>query len=140
MKVKIKKFKDSVKLPSYALAGDAGLDLFSLEELELKPGERHNFKLGFALEIPLGNVGIIKDKSGLSHNYGLHTIGGVFDPNYRGEYNVEMVNLGSEAYRIKAGDKLAQLVIYPYEVADLEEVGELSESARGEGQFGSTGR
>ena len=71
MKVKIKKFKDSVKLPSYALAGDAGLDLFSLEELELKPGERHNFKLGFALEIPLGNVGIIKDKSGLSHFVGI---------------------------------------------------------------------
>lgn len=140
MKVKIKKLNAAAKLPTYANPGDAGLDLYSLEDFELKPGERHNFFVGFALEIPDGFVGIIKDKSGLPKNYGLHTLGGVFDSCYRGEYNVTMVNLGQEAYQIKTGDKIAQLLIIPCEQAELEEVQELSATQRGEGRFGSSGR
>lgn len=140
MKVKIKRLNAAAKLPTYANPADAGLDLYSLEDFELKPGQRNSFFVGFALEIPEGYVGIIKDKSGLPKNYGLHTMGGVFDACYRGEYNVTLVNLGQEAYQIKAGDKIAQLLIIPCEQAELEEVTELSATQRGEGRFGSSGR
>ncbi len=140
MKVKIKKLDAEVKLPSYAHSGDAGLDLYSLEDYTLKRGERHIFFSGFALEFPDGYVAIVKDKSGLPKNYGLHTLGGVFDSGYRGEYNVNLINLGQEPYQIKKGDKIAQLLILPCERAEFEETEELGESQRGEGRFGSTGR
>ncbi len=139
MEVKIKILKSDIKLPSYAHPGDVGLDLYSLEDYCLKPGERRIFDLGFALEFPVGYAGIVKDKSSLA-KAGLHTVGGVFDAGYRGEYNVGLINLSGEAYEIKAGDKIAQLLILPVTIAKLEEVNELSETIRGEGRFGSTGR
>ncbi|MCX6785349.1 MAG: dUTP diphosphatase [Candidatus Komeilibacteria bacterium] len=140
MKVKIKKLNAAVKLPSYAHPGDAGLDLYSLEDYELRPGERHIFFSGFALEFPNGYVAKVFDKGGLPKNYGLHALGGVFDAGYRGEYNVNLVNLGQEPYQIKKGDKIAQLVILPCEHAEFEETEALEESQRGEGRFGSSGR
>ncbi|HOZ36437.1 MAG TPA: dUTP diphosphatase [bacterium] len=140
MKIKIKKLKEEAVIPHYAHPGDVGLDLFSLEDYDLKPGERRVFDLGFAMEFETGYAAIVKDKSGLPKKAGLHTMGGVFDAGYRGEYNVQLINLGPEVYQIKKGDKLAQLVIFPVVIADLEEVAELSDSARGEGRFGSTGR
>lgn len=139
MKIKIKKMHPEARLPSYAHPGDVGLDMYSMEDYELKPGERKIFMCGFALEFIAGYAAIVKDKSGTSKN-GLHTMGGVFDAGYRGEYNVNLINLSSEAYQIKKGDKIAQLVIIPVAIADLEEVGELSETSRGYGRFGSTGR
>lgn len=140
MHIKIKKLKPEAILPVYAHPGDVGLDLFSLEDYELKPGERHRFDLGFALEFETGYATIVKDKSRLSVIKGLHTIGGVFDAGFRGEYNVMLVNLSHEQYQIKKGDKIAQLVIFPIAIAHLEEAEELSDSARGNGRFGSTGR
>jgi len=139
MKVKIKFLKEGVKKPSYAHPGDAGLDLYSLENYILRPGERKIFDLGFALEFDSGLVGIIKDKGGVA-KAGIHTMGGVFDAGYRGEYNVQLINLSDKVYDVRAGDKLAQLVILPVIEADLEEVEVLEETGRGEGRFGSTGR
>jgi dUTP pyrophosphatase len=138
--VKIKKINPEVKLPSYAHPGDAGLDLYSQEDYELKPGERKIFDLGFALEFSDGHVALVKDKGGLPKNGGVHTMGGVFDAGYRGEYNVNLINLGNEPYQISKGDKIAQLVIMPYLKAEFELVDELSDSNRGEGRFGSTGK
>lgn len=140
MILKIKKLAPDLKVPSYAHPGDVGLDLFSLEDYELRPGERRIFHIGFALEFPTGYAAIVKDKSSLPKNGGIHTIGGVFDAGYRGEYNVNLINLGAETYQIKKGDKIAQLVIVPVEIAQIEEVTELSETSRGTGNFGSTGR
>lgn len=140
MKVKIQKLNSECVTPRYALPGDAGMDLFSLEDYELKPGERKIFMLGFALGFPDGYVAIVKDKSSLPKNGGLHTMGGVFDAGFRGEYNVMLVNLGNEPYKIEKGNKIAQLIIYPIAVAELEEAQELAASARGDGQFGSTGK
>ena len=140
MKVKIKKINPNCKLPTYANPGDAGLDLYSLEDFELQPGQRNSFFMGFALEIPQGYVGIIKDKSGLPTKFGIHVMGGVFDAVYRGEYNVLLVNLGHESYQIKKGDKIAQLLIIPCQQAEFKEVQELSQTQRGEGRFGSSGR
>lgn len=140
MKVKIKKLNLEAKLPKYAHPGDVGLDLYSLEDYELKPSERRIFLVGFALEFPTGYAAIVKDKSSLPKNGGVHTMGGVFDAGYRGEYNVNLINLGQESYQIKRGDKIAQLVIFPVAIAELQEVETLSDSSRGTGRFGSTGK
>jgi dUTP pyrophosphatase len=139
MKIKIKKLHPSAKLPSYAHPGDVGLDMYALETKTVKPGERQFFNVGFALEFPEGYAAIVKDKGSISKN-GLHAIGGVFDAGFRGEYNVLLVNLGSESYTVEAGHKVAQLVIVPIVRAELVEVEELEGSARGQGQFGSTGK
>ncbi len=140
MKIKIQKLNPQASLPSYAHPGDVGLDLHSLEDYELKPGQRRFFNLGFALEFPAGYAAIVKDKGSLPKNAGLHTMAGVFDAGFRGEYNILLINLGQEPYSIQKGDKIAQLIIYPVAIAELEEVDELSSSSRGTGQFGSTGR
>lgn len=139
MQIKIKKLNADARVPAYAHPGDVGLDLFSLEDYTLQPGERKIFPLGFALEFPIGYAAIVKDKSSIS-KAGLHTFGGVYDAGYRGEYNVGLVNLGSEAYHFEKGHKLAQLIIFPVAIAELEEVGELADSSRGDGRWGSTGK
>ena len=139
MKLKIRKMNDEVKMPSYAHPGDVGLDMYSLEDKILGPGEHHIFFCGFGMEFPEGFAAIVKDKGSIS-KAGLHTMGGVYDAGYRGEYNVHLVNLSDEEYEIEKGDKIAQVIMYPVEIADIEEVEELSESVRGEGRFGSTGK
>lgn len=139
MKIKIKKLHPNAKLPSYAHPGDVGLDMYALETKTVKPGTREFFNVGFALEFPDGYAAIVKDKSSMSKN-GLHAIGGVFDAGFRGEYNVLLINLSMESYTVEAGHKVAQLVIVPIVRVELQEVGELEESSRGYGQFGSTGK
>lgn len=140
MYIKIKKLNPEAKLPNYAHPGDVGMDLYSLEDYTIQPGERHFFYNGFALEFESGYAAIIKDKSSLPKEGGLHTMGGVFDAGYRGEYNVLLINLGSEPYHVQKGQKIAQLLIVPVAIAELTEVSELSESSRGVGGFGSTGK
>ena len=137
--IKIKKLKPDAKLPSYAHPGDVGLDLYAMEEKTLAPGEHYLFNIGVAIEFPHGYAGIVKDKGSISKAK-LHTMGGVYDAGYRGEYNVHLVNLGDQSYTVEVGDKIAQLVIFPVEIAKIEETDTLSESARGTGRFGSTGR
>jgi len=139
MKIKVKKLKENAKLPKYHHTGDVGMDLYSMEEYTVAPGEKHYFYHGFALEFPVGYAAIIKDKSSIS-KAGLHTMGGVFDAGFRGEYNTLLVNLSNEPYTVEIGDKVAQLVIFPVMIAELEETDELSDSSRGVGGFGSTGR
>ncbi len=139
VRLKVKKLHPDAKLPSYAHPGDVGMDLYSLETVTVEPGAHHRFMNGFALEFPTGFAGIVKDKSSIS-KAGLHTMGGVFDAGYRGEYNVHLVNLSDKAYTVEKGDKVAQLVILPVEIPMLEEVAELSDSSRGAGAFGSTGK
>lgn len=140
MRIKIKRLKPDAILPTYAHPGDVGMDLFSLEDYTLQPGERHIFDLGFAMEFDPGHAAIVKDKSSLPKNGGIHSMGGVYDAGYRGEYNVQLVNLGQEHYEIKKGNKIAQLIIYPIVIAELIETDELSDSSRGDGRFGSTGK
>lgn len=140
MEIKIKRLHTDAKLPSYAHPGDVGLDVYALEEHTLNPWERKIFPLGFALEFDTGYAAIVKDKSSLPKDGGLHTMGGVFDAGFRGEYNVLLVNLGLAPYHIAKGQKIAQLVIMPVARATLTETDILSESSRGNGQFGSTGK
>src|SRR4051812_31061260 len=139
MKLKIKKLKEDAKLPSYARPGDVGLDMYSMETVTVMPGQHHRFWHGFALEFPEGFAALVKDKGSIS-KAGLHTMGGIYDAGYRGEYNTHLVNLGGGPYTVEIGDKVSQLVIFPVVIAELEETDTLSESERGEGRFGSTGK
>ncbi|MSU75720.1 MAG: dUTP diphosphatase [Candidatus Magasanikbacteria bacterium] len=139
MKIKIKKLHPDARIPAYAHPGDAGLDLFSLETHTLQPKEAKLFKLGFALEFPHGYVALVKDKGSFAQR-SIHSLGGVFDAGFRGEYNAHLINLGNESYTIEKGHKLAQLVILPIITAELEETDKLNDSSRGMGQFGSTGK
>lgn len=140
MTIKVKRLSEDAVLPNYAHPGDVGLDMRSLEDYELKSGERRIFNVGFALQFEEGYAAIVKDKSSLPKNAGIHVMGGVFDAGYRGEYNAQLINLGNVSYHIQKGDKIAQLVIFPVVIAVLEETDELSDTSRGMGQFGSTGR
>jgi dUTP pyrophosphatase len=139
MKLKVKKLKPDAKLPKYHHPGDVGLDLYALETITVLPGEHARIWHGIALEFPEGYGGIIMDKGSIS-KAGLHHMGGVFDAGYRGEYNTLLVNLSDKPYTFEAGDKVSQLVIMPVLIAELEETDTLSESARGDGKFGSTGK
>lgn len=140
MEIKIKHLNTAVKLPSYAHPGDVGMDMYATEGATIEPGKMHHFYCGFALEFPEGYAAIVKDKSSLSCKQGLHCIGGVFDAGYRGEYNAMLVNLSDVSVTIEAGQKVAQLVIIPVVTPTLIPVENLSDSARGEGGFGSTGK
>lgn len=139
MKIKIKKLKEDAKLPTYHHEGDVGMDLYSMEEVTIPPMGHHRFWHGFALEFPVGYGAIIMDKGSIS-KAGLLHMGGVYDAGYRGEYNTHLINLSNNEYKFEKGDKVAQLVIMPVAIVELEETDTLSESARGEGKFGSTGR
>ena len=140
MEIKLKKLKSKIKLPFYAHPGDAGLDLYSQETFVLEPGKKHEFTLGFALEIPVGFVGLVWDKGGLGFKHGIHCLGGVCDAGYRGEYIVCLVNLSNKPYKIEKGDKIAQLLIQPVESVDIKVVRKLNNTSRGGGAFGSTGK
>ncbi len=140
MKLKIKKLNIEAIVPNYAHLNDAGFDLFSVETIEIEPMSRVQISTGIAMEIPEGFVGLIWDKSGLSHKYGLKTLGGVIDSGYRGEIKVGVINLGTEKYILEKGHKIAQMIIQKREFCEIEVVDELSDTSRGEGGFGSTGK
>lgn len=140
MQIKIKKLHPDAKIPSYAHSGDAGFDLFAAEEHTINPGERVWIKTGLALEIPDGYVGLTWDKSSMAFKYGLKSMGGVIDSGYRGEIQVCLYNVSKESYTISQGDKVAQMLIQKVEQAQFIEVDQLSDSSRGEGAFGSTGK
>jgi dUTP pyrophosphatase len=139
MQMQVKKLHEAAKMPVYAHNTDAGMDLFSVEERILAPGERVQMRTGIAVAIPVGYVGLIWDKSGLSHKTGLKVMGGVIDAGYRGEILVGMVNLGTEPHTFSVGDKITQMLIQKVEQPDMVLVDDLVGSDRGEGGFGSTG-
>ena len=138
-KLKVKRLHPEAKLPVRKREGDAGLDLYSVEGVILKPGEWVAVPTGVAVEIPKGYFGLIKDRSGLALKHALHCLAGVVDENYRGEIKVVMVNLGRKEVKIERGSRIAQLLIIPYLPVEVEEVEELSDTERGERGFGSSG-
>lgn len=138
-KIKILKIDESVPLPNYAKSGDAGLDLYSAEEIVLKPGQRYGVRTGIKMEIPDNFVGLIWDKSGIALNAGIKTMGGVVDSGYRGEVKVIIINLSDRNFVVKKHTKVAQMLIKKVERAEIEMVDHLTETDRGDGAFGSTG-
>ena len=139
MKILVKKIDLEAKIPQFALQGDVGMDLFSVEDVVLKPGERFSVKTGIAMKIPEGYAGLVWDKSGVSHKFGIKILGGVIDSNYTGEWLIGLVNLGQVDFEIKKGQKIAQVLFQKVENPEVEEINELPETNRGKGGFGSTG-
>ena len=131
-----------LEAPRYMTPSAAGLDLRSDEDCVLQPGERRLVATGLAMEIPEGFEGQVRPRSGLAvrHGIGMVNAPGTIDSDYRGEVGVALINLGKEPFAIARGDRIAQLVIAPVVQADVQIVDELTDSDRGSGGFGSTGR
>jgi len=137
------RLNDEAQLPRRAHEGDAGLDLCALEAAHLGPGERWSVGTGIAIEVPDGHAGFVLPRSGLAREHGIALVNspGLIDAGYRGEVRVLLLNTDpAETFRIAVGDRIAQLVMVPVASADVVEVEALSESARGDGGFGSSGR
>ena len=130
---------EGAKMPTRAHPWDAGLDLYAVEGGYIRVNNSHTFDTGVHVQIPEGYVGFIKSKSGLMVNHGI-TTDGTIDCGYTGSIRVCLFNHRGSAYKVKAGDKIAQLVIVPCLIPRLELVDSLEETDRGDAGFGSTGR
>lgn len=136
--------RSGMPLPKYETSGSAGMDLRAAieQEIELKPLERTLVPTGLFTEIPVGYEAQIRPRSGMSIKHGITLINcvGTIDSDYRGEIKIPIVNLSNEAYTLKPGERIAQMIIARYETAALEAVEVLSDTDRGAGGFGSTGK
>lgn len=132
---------EGLELPAYATEGAAGMDVVAAEDVMLAPGARHAVATGIAVAIPPGFEIQVRPRSGLALKHGVTVPNtpGTIDSDYRGELKVIMINLGSEPFEIRRGDRVAQLVLAPVVRASWLKVDELDETLRGEGGFGSTG-
>jgi len=137
--LKVKRFFPDVELPEYALDSDVGLDLRANESVSLAPYEQKTVHTGIAIEIPDGHVGLIRDRAGIVTKMGVHTAAGTFDPDYRGEVSVVLVNFGEEKVMIEKGMRIAQILILPVTKVKVQEVKSLSITKRYDRGFGSTG-
>lgn len=144
MQVKLRKLHPEAVEPSYATQGAAGLDLHARipHEIYLQPGVRFTCPTGIAIELPEGFEGQVRPRSGLARKQGVTVLNapGTVDSDYRGEICVILINHGTEAVKISPNDRIAQLVIAPVIRAAFYHVGELTDTDRGEGGFGSTGQ
>jgi dUTP pyrophosphatase len=139
----VTRLREEATLPSRAHEGDAGLDLHACEAAHIGPGERWSVATGIAVEIPEGHAGLVLPRSGLAREHGISLVNapGLIDAGYRGEVAVLLLNTDpADTFRIEPGDRIAQLVVLPVAIADVVESDALTESARGDGGFGSSGR
>lgn len=147
VKIQVKRLRENseepIPLPRYMTEHSAGMDLFADVESEvvLQPGERRLIPTGIALAIPPGYEGQVRPRSGLALREGVSLVNtpGTIDADYRGEVGVLLINLGQEPFRLKRGDRVAQLIIAPVCRAELELTGELEITFRNDGGFGHTG-
>lgn len=144
-KVKIYREHENSKIPKYKTEGSAGADIYAIEEVTIQPMQIVLVKTGIYVEIPQGIEMQIRPRSGLSVKHGITLINcvGTVDSDYRGHVGVPLINLGSEPYTIKVGERIAQMIFNKYESIEWEEVEsreDLEETERGEGGFGSTGK
>ena len=140
--VKLKKLSPDAVIPTYAREWDAGADLYATEAVELYPGEHRLVGTGIAVEVPVGFVGLIHPRSGLSAKSGITVLNapGTIDAGYRGELKVILINLNKyKPFKVEKGDRIAQFVLQEVAVAEFVEVEELSDSVRQDGGFGSSG-
>lgn len=139
--LKIKKLNSDAILPQYAHPGDAGMDLFSSQHVEIKPGDHILVKTGISIELPPSTEAQVRPRSGLALKHGISVLNtpGTVDEGYRGEVGVILINHGKEMFVVEKGAKIAQMVIKAVLRAEVQEVTDLSDTQRGEGGFGSTG-
>lgn len=142
MQIKFKKLCNDAIIPEYKTAGSAGMDICTIDEFILMPGERKIFQTGLAVAVEDGYEVQVRARSGLSSKQGVTVINGVgtIDSDYRGQIGVPLVNLSDQQVHIHPGDRIAQLVVNKIEQPEIIVVDELGETIRGEGGFGSTGK
>jgi dUTP pyrophosphatase len=143
MNLRVRRLAASAKLPTRATQGDAGLDLFASEGCRLAPGERTSIGTGIAIEVPEGHAGLVLPRSGWAARHGIALVNspGLIDAGYRGEVRVLLLNTDrEEPFEVSEGDRIAQLLVVPFSNLEPIEVDALTESERGAGGFGSTGR
>ncbi len=143
MQIRIQKIHPAAVLPTYAHGPgeDAGMDLCAVEDAVLEPGLPKLVATGLTIELPAGYEAQVRPRSGLAlrHAIAMPNAPGTIDPGYRGEIRVILLNLGREPYSIRAGDRIAQMIVSKYEAVEwIEEA--LAESVRGAGGFGSSGK
>lgn len=142
--LKIQRLPHNVNVPEYKTEGAAGMDLCAAisEPVVLKPLERKLIPTGLKIELEHGYEAQIRPRSGLSIKHGISLINcvGTIDEDYRGEVCIPIVNLSNQSYVIQPGERVAQMIIAKYEQAKIEVVTELTDTLRGEGGFGSTGK
>lgn len=142
--VRIKKLRENAKVPSYGSEFAAGADIYAAldEAVTISPNETKLIPTGLAFEIPQGYAGFVYARSGLASKKGLAPANkvGVIDSDYRGEVMVALHNHGSVPQKVDSGERIAQMIIAPFITADFILSDELSDTVRGEGGFGSTGR
>lgn len=140
-KLKVKIINDKAKLPEYAHKGDAGLDLFSIDDTQILPGQSKLIHTGICIELPEKTEAQIRPRSGLALKNQITVLNtpGTIDECYRGEIGVIIINHGKMNFEVKCGMKIAQMVIKPVFTVEIQQVREISETERGNGGFGSTG-
>jgi dUTP pyrophosphatase len=137
---------EGIDLPSYGTAGAAGMDLRAAvpegEDLVIQPGARALVPTGLTIAVPAGYEAQVRPRSGLALKHGVTCLNspGTIDSDYRGEVGVILANLGPEAFTIRRGDRIAQMVVAAYATVAWEETNSLDETRRGAGGFGSTGQ
>jgi dUTP pyrophosphatase len=141
VQIKVKKLHQDAIIPKYAHEGDAGMDIYAIEDSVIYPKEIKLISTGLSFEVPKGFEIQVRPKSGLAINHGLTITNspGTLDSGYRGELKVILQNESKEHYQIKKGEKIAQIVLARYEQAEIQETLDLEKSSRGDGGFGSTG-
>jgi dUTP pyrophosphatase len=141
MKVLFRKIDESARLPEYAHPGDAGMDVFSVEDMVLPSGGRALIHTGLVMQLPPDAEAQVRPRSGLALKHGVTVLNspGTIDAGYRGEVGVILINLGDETFHVEKGMKIAQLVVAPVTRAEVVEVSAVDATDRGTGGFGSTG-
>jgi dUTP pyrophosphatase len=138
-KIEFSRLDPGAKLPTRGSEHAAGLDLYSVEEIVLTPGDRAAVRTGLAAAIPHGYYGRVAPRSGMAVKSGLDVLAGVIDSDYRGEIKCALINLGSEEIRIEAGSRIAQLIVEAIIMPQPVWSDSLSDTPRGADGFGSTG-
>lgn len=141
MILKIKRENANAIIPQYAHANDAGMDLFSVDECLIKSGEIKLIHTGISIQLPDNTEAQIRPRSGLALKNGITVLNtpGTIDAGYRGEVGVIVINHGKEDFKVEVGTKIAQMLIKPVIIVEIQEVVELDQTERGKGGFGSTG-
>lgn len=137
--IEMMKVSGDAVTPTRAHPEDAGLDLYALEDVMIESGQGKTARTGVAFALPEGHVGMIADRSSLAKK-GIKTAGGIIDAGYRGEILIVLWNLSSQAVLLKRGERIAQMLILPIVTPAVQEVTQLTDTKRGVGGFGSTGR
>jgi len=141
-RIPLRRLDPGIPVPTRAHPGDAGVDLCTTVDLTLEPGQRALVGTGISVALPMGTVGLVHPRSGLAAKFGLSIVNtpGTVDAGYRGEIKVCLINHDTEnAIELRRGDRIAQLLVQRVELVEFVEVGELDDTARGSGGYGSSG-